>query len=616
MSSFNLHGVSVSNGIAIGKAHLISNALLEVVHFQLNANETLKEIKRLSNAINEVKKDLLKIKKQLKNNSSEEFLAFIDTHLMILNDKNLSEKSKKIISKDKCNAEWALKKQMDFIINKFEQIEDEYIKERKNDVIQVVERILKVLLGHPNQTNQINNESSTILVAHDISPADALQFKKHQYAAFLTDVGGSTSHTAILARSLNIPSIVALQNARSLIKNNEQIIVDGNQGIVIINPSKDILEEYQDRQNLWKIEQKKLTKIKNIQCKTLNNERIELLANIEVPSDITSVNKNKASGIGLFRTEFLFMNRKELPDEEEQFKIYRSVVRAMKDKTVVIRTLDSGADKLTSADTAISSNPALGLRAIRLCLSEPQLFNIQLKAILRASKFGKIKILIPMLSSLPELRQTKLLIERAKQSLDNKKILYDRKIKIGGMIEVPAVAINADIFADELDFISIGTNDLIQYTLAIDRTDDRLSHLYNSLHPAVLKLINLTIKAGEKYGKEVSICGEMAGDPKLTRLLLGMGLKHFSMHPSRILSVKKQVLNSNTQKLKASSARVLREKESENIETLIQKINLAINDLKKDYSVIEKKLSNIDKKLEKSRVEKIFPKFQEVYKNE
>ena len=573
MSSFNLHGVSVSNGIAIGKAHLISNALLEVVHFQLNANETLKEIKRLSNAINEVKKDLLKIKKQLKNNSSEEFLAFIDTHLMILNDKNLSEKSKKIINKDKCNAEWALKKQMDFIINKFEQIQDEYIKERKNDVIQVVERILKVLLGHPNQTNHINNESTTILVAHDISPADALQFKKHQYAAFLTDVGGSTSHTAILARSLNIPSIVALQNARSLIKNNEKIIVDGNQGIVIINPSKDILEEYQYRQNLWKIEQKKLTKIKNIQCKTLNNERIELLANIEVPSDIASVNKNKASGIGLFRTEFLFMNRKELPDEEEQFKIYKSVVKAMKDKTVVIRTLDSGADKLTSADTVISSNPALGLRAIRLCLSEPQLFNIQLKAILRASKFGKIKILIPMLSSLPELRQTKLLIERAKQSLDNKKILYDRKIKIGGMIEVPAVAINADIFADELDFISIGTNDLIQYTLAIDRTDDRLSHLYNSLHPAVLKLINLTIKAGKKYGKEVSICGEMAGDPKLTRLLLGMGLKHFSMHPSRILSVKKQVLNSNTQKLKASSARVLKEKESENIETLIQKIN-------------------------------------------
>ncbi len=573
MSSFNIHGVPVSNGIAIGKAHLISNALLEVVHYQLNKHEVPNEIKRLTRAINEVRKDLLKIKKQLQKDSPEEFSAFIDTHLMILADKNFSEKPKRIISKDSCNAEWALKKQMDFFVSKFEQIKDEYIKERKDDVIQVVERILKVLLGHPNQANQIKKESSTILVAHDISPADALQFKKHQYAAFLTDMGGATSHTAILAKSLNIPSIVALQNARSLIKNNEQIIVDGNQGIVIINPSKDILEEYQVRQNLWAIEQKKLSKIKNIQCKTLNNEKIELLANIEVPGDISSVKDNRASGIGLFRTEFLFMNRKELPNEEEQFEIYKSVAKSMKDKTVVIRTLDSGADKLTSADTTISSNPALGLRAIRLCLSEPQLFNIQLRAILRASRFGKIKMLIPMLSSLSELRQTKLLIERAKRSLSNEKILYNNNIKIGGMIEVPAVAINAEVFAQELDFLSIGTNDLIQYTLAIDRTDDRVSHLYNSLHPAILKLINITIKAGKKHNKEVSICGEMAGDSRLTKFLLGMGLRHFSMHPSRILGVKKQVLNSNTQKLKLWSAKILKTKESENIETLIQKIN-------------------------------------------
>jgi len=573
MSSFNIHGVPVSNGIAIGKAHLISNALLEVVHYQLNKHEVSNEIKRLTRAINEVRKDLLKIKKQLQKDSPEEFSAFIDTHLMILADKNFSEKPKRIISKDSCNAEWALKKQMDFFVSKFEQIEDEYIKERKDDVIQVVERILKVLLGHPNQANQIKKESSTILIAHDISPADALQFKKHQYAAFLTDMGGATSHTAILAKSLNIPSIVALQNARSLIKNNEQIIVDGNQGIVIINPSKDILEEYQVRQNLWAIEQKKLSKIKNIQCKTLNNEKIELLANIEVPGDISSVKDNRASGIGLFRTEFLFMNRKELPNEEEQFEIYKSVAKSMKDKTVVIRTLDSGADKLTSADTTISSNPALGLRAIRLCLSEPQLFNIQLRAILRASRFGKIKMLIPMLSSLSELRQTKLLIKRAKRSLSNEKILYNNNIKIGGMIEVPAVAINAEVFAQELDFLSIGTNDLIQYTLAIDRTDDRVSHLYNSLHPAILKLIDITIKAGKKHNKEVSICGEMAGDSRLTKFLLGMGLRHFSMHPSRILGVKKQVLNSDTQKLKLWAAKILKTKESENIETLIQKIN-------------------------------------------
>ena len=573
MSSFNIHGVSVSNGIAIGKANLISNALFEVVRYEITNREIPNEIKRLTRAIDSVRKDLLRIKKQLQKESSEEFSAFIDTHLMILADKNFSEKPKIIINDDNCNAEWALKKQMDFFVDKFEKIKDEYIKERKNDVIQVVERILKVLLGHPRQANQVSNESSAILVAHDISPADALQFKKHRYAAFLTDMGGSTSHTAILARSLNIPSIVALQNARSLIKNNEQIIVDGNQGIVIVNPSKDILEEYQVRQNIWGIEQKKLSKIKNIKCKTLNNENIELLANIEVPDDIKSVKENGASGIGLFRTEFLFMNRKELPNEEEQFEIYKSVVKAMSGKTVVIRTLDSGADKLTSADTTISSNPALGLRAIRLCLSEPQLFNIQLRAILKASHFGKIKILIPMLSSLSELRQTKLLIERAKKSLRNEKISYDRYIKIGGMIEVPAVAINAEAFAQELDFLSIGTNDLIQYTLAIDRTDDRVSHLYNSLHPAILKLINLTIKAGNKYNKEVSICGEMAGDSKLTKLLLGMGLKHFSMHPSRILSVKKQVLNSDTQKLAALSSKVLKTKESEIIETLIRKIN-------------------------------------------
>ena len=573
MSSFNIHGVPVSNGIAIGKAHLISNALLEVVHYQLDEQEVPIEIKRLGRAINEVRKDLLKIKKQLLKDSSEEFSAFIDTHLMMLDDKNFSEKPIKIIVEDSCNAEWALKKLIDFFISKFDQVNDEYIKERKNDVIQVIERILKVLLGYPNQLNQTNKESSKILVAHDISPADALQFKNHQYAAFITDMGGSTSHTAILARSLNIPSIVALQNARDLIKNNEQIIVDGNQGIVIINPSKDILEEYLVRQNLWGIEQKKLSKIKNVACKTLNNEEIELLANIEVPGDIESVKFNRASGIGLFRTEFLFMNRKELPNEEEQFEIYKALVKSMKGKTVVIRTLDSGADKLTSADTTISSNPALGLRAIRLCLSEPQLFNIQLRAILKASRFGKIKILIPMLSSLSELRQTKLLIQRAKKSLSNERILFDDDIKIGGMIEVPAVAINADAFAQELDFLSIGTNDLIQYTLAIDRTDDRVSHLYNSLHPAILKLINITIKAGKKYNKEVSICGEMAGDSKLTKLLLGMGLRHFSMHPSRILSVKKQVLNSNTQKLEVWSAKILKTKESENIETLIQKIN-------------------------------------------
>jgi phosphotransferase system enzyme I (PtsI) len=572
MTSFNLHGIQVSNGIAIGKAYLISNALLEVVRYQISKKEISAEITRFTKGINEVKRDLSEIKKRLQKGSTKEFESFINTHIILLTDKNISEKPKQIIVDEQCNAEWAIKKQMDFIISRFDKIEDQYIKERKYDVIQLVERIIKALLGHPSQSSLIKNEDKTILVAHDISPADALQFKKHKYAAFITDGGGSTSHTAILARSLDIPSIAGLQNARKLIKNNENIIVDGNKGIVIINPSSNILKEYQLQQSAWKLEREKLSTIKKIKCETLDNEKINLLANIEVPDDLASVKDNNASGIGLFRTEFLFMNRKDLPNENEQYKIYKSVAQAMKNKTVIIRTLDSGAGKNISADKKNSENPALGLRSIRLCLSEPQIFNVQLRAILRASSSGNIRILIPMLSSIPELKQTKLLIERAKQSLRNEKILFNEKIAIGGMIEVPAVAINAEIFAKELDFLSIGTNDLIQYTLATDRTDESVSHLYNSLHPAVLKLIEFTIKAGKKFNKEVAICGEMAGDDKLTMLLIGMGLRNFSMHPARILPVKKQVLNSNSRSLKRAVNKILKSSEPEKIEFLVQSL--------------------------------------------
>ncbi|MGE4597436.1 MAG: phosphoenolpyruvate--protein phosphotransferase [Methylophilaceae bacterium] len=572
MTSFNLHGIQVSNGIAIGKAYLISNALLEVVRYQISKKEISAEITRFTKGINEVKRDLSEIKKRLQKGLTKEFESFINTHIILLTDKNISEKPKQIIVDEQCNAEWAIKKQMDFIISRFDEIEDQYIKERKYDVIQLVERIIKALLGHPSQSSLIKNEDKTILVAHDISPADALQFKKHKYAAFITDGGGSTSHTAILARSLDIPSIAGLQNARKLIKNNENIIVDGNRGIVIINPSSNILKEYQLQQSAWKLEREKLSTIKKIKCETLDNEKINLLANIEVPDDLASVKDNNASGIGLFRTEFLFMNRKDLPNENEQYKIYKSVAQAMKNKTVIIRTLDSGAGKNISADKKNSENPALGLRSIRLCLSEPQIFNVQLRAILRASSSGNIRILIPMLSSIPELKQTKLLIERAKQSLRNEKILFNEKIAIGGMIEVPAVAINAEIFAKELDFLSIGTNDLIQYTLATDRTDESVSHLYNSLHPAVLKLIEFTIKAGKKFNKEVAICGEMAGDDKLTMLLIGMGLRNFSMHPARILPVKKQVLNSNSRSLKRAVNKILKSSEPEKIEFLVQSL--------------------------------------------
>jgi phosphoenolpyruvate-protein phosphotransferase (PTS system enzyme I) len=572
MVSFNIHGVPVSNGIAIGMAHLISNALLEVVRIGIDSNNIKPEITRFKKSLRMVNGELKRIKSQLTIESNSQFIPFIDTHLMLLNDKSISEDPIRIIQKEKCNAEWAIKIILDTLVEKFNQIEDPYIRERKHDVVQVAERIIKALLGRQKQKTKYKNESSVILVAHDISPADALQFKNHKYGAFITEVGGANSHTAILARSLNIPSIVAAKNARKLIKNNDTIIVDGNQGIVIVNPTVLILNEYLSKQNLWEIEQKKLNKIRNIKCRNLGNETISLLANIEVPKDIKSVKYNNADGIGLFRTEFLFMNRPDLPNEEEQFKIYKSVTKSMGKLPVVIRTLDSGADKnITNNNNNLTS--ALGLRAIRLCLSEPHLFNTQLKAILRASAFGNIKILIPMLSSLQELRQTKMLIERAKQSLLNLNLKFNDKIQIGGMIEVPAVAINAEAFAKELDFLSIGTNDLVQYTLAIDRADDSVSHLYNSLHPAVLRLIDNTIKAGIKYNKEVSICGEMAGDPKLTKLLLGMGLKIFSMHPASLLVVKQQVLSSDPITIKKKANRILRSSEPDNIEKLLQDIN-------------------------------------------
>ncbi len=581
MSSFSIHGVGVSSGIAIGKAHLISNALLEVVHYQLPKHLIEDEIKRFGDAVTTVKHDLEIIRGQLPKNSPAELASFISTHLVMLADKSLSEVPKDLIRNEQCNAEWAIKQQMDDIVEQFDAIEDEYLRERKHDVIQVVERVIKVLLGHPNQSfgqaQQSNKqkENATILVAHDISPADAIQFKQHQFAAFITDVGGVTSHTAILARSLNIPSIVALQRARDLIDDGEWIIVDGGQGVVIVNPSKEILAEYELRQEQWQIEQQKLKRIKTTKSVTMDGTVIELFANIEVPEDVTAVKTSSATGIGLYRTEFLFMNRREMPDEEEQFLAYKKVVEAMPGLPVTIRTLDLGADKQMNPDMESDcANPALGLRAVRLCLAEPQIFNTQMRALLRASHYGNIKILIPMLSTLSELRQTRLILERAKLSLRKQNTPFNENIELGGMIEVPAAAINANAFARELDFLSIGTNDLIQYTLAIDRTDDAVAHLYNPLHPAVLRLIAITLEAGAKLGKPVSICGEMAGDAKLTKLLLGMGLRQFSMHPSNVLSVKQQVLQSNSAKLSSAARKIMNNDEIEKIELLVSKINL------------------------------------------
>jgi len=573
--SFTMHGIGVSSGIAIGHAHLVSHALIEVAHYQVPKTLIPQEIERFEQAIQTVKQDLEIVRQQLPERAPAELSAFLNTHLMILADHSLSDAPKAIIISEQCNAEWALKQKMDELVTQFDKIDDEYLRERKHDVVQVVERIIKVLLGHPREVALKEASSPTILVAHDLSPADAIQFKQHKFGAFITDVGGATSHTAILARSLNIPSIVALQKARDLVRDGELIIVDGHQGVVIVNPDKSTLEEYKLRQEQWELEQQKLKRLKLNKAITLDGTAIELHANIEVPEDVAQVRAAGATGIGLYRTEFLFMNRQEMPDEEEQFIAYRKVAEDMKGLPVTIRTLDLGADKEMNPDTARScTNPALGLRAIRLCLSEPQIFHTQLRAILRASHYGNIKILIPMLSSVTELRQSIVLLERAKQSLRTQKIDFKEDIEIGGMIEIPAAALCAEAFAKELDFLSIGTNDLIQYSLAIDRTDDAVSHLYNPLHPAILQLIEMTIRAGTKLSKPVSICGEMAGDAKLTRLLLGLGLRQFSMHPSNILTVKRQILQSDLAKINPGARKILGTQDIDRIEPLVQKLNL------------------------------------------
>jgi phosphotransferase system enzyme I (PtsI) len=411
------------------------------------------------------------------------------------------------------------------------------------------------------------------MVAHDLSPSDMVLFKRHDFAGFITDLGGTTSHTAILARSLSLPSVMALHNARALIQEGDWLIVDGVAGVVIVNPDASILDEYRLRRNQWHLEQKKLRRLKTSPSATLDGLEVELQANIDLPTDVTLALGENASGIGLFRSEFLFLNRDDLPSEDEQFEAYRFVAREMVGRCVVIRTLDVGADKSVRWLHETSVNPALGRRAIRLCLAEPQIFLAQVRALLRASHYGQIKILLPMLASLTELDQALALIAAARAMLRVEGIPFDEATPVGGMIEVPAAALAAEWFARKLDFLSLGTNDLIQYTLAIDRTDDTVAHLYDPLHPSVLALINHTLKVGRKQGKPVSVCGEMAGDPKLTRLLLGLGLTRFSMHPAHILTVKQQVMHSHVGNLAIQARKLLRAGRPERIQEYLEQIN-------------------------------------------
>jgi phosphotransferase system enzyme I (PtsI) len=572
--NFVLHGSSVASGITIGHAHLVSSARLEVAHYHIAEEAVPAEIFRFDAAIARAKQELAMLEGRMPEDAPAEFGAFINLHRMILEDSSLSHAPRELIRERRCNAEWALVQQMETLVEQFEAMEDPYLRERKGDIQQVVERVLKALMGDkaPAQP-QLSEEHKLIVVAHDLSPADMILFKRHEYGGFVTDVGGVTSHTAIVARSLNIPALVGLHHARHMIREGELLIVDGTQGVLIVDPDPIVLAEYRLRQSQHEIEKKTLGRLKSTPAATLDGAAVELFANIELPQDLDEVHESGAQGIGLFRTEFLFMNRKDLPSEDEQYEAYREVAKAMGSRPVVIRTLDVGADKALAGDSALMPNPALGLRAIRYCLSEPQMFLAQLRAILRASRHGRVRILLPMVAHVHEVEQALAFIEQAKQQLDEKGVPYDKGIEVGGMIEIPAAALALPMFMKRLDFLSLGTNDLIQYTLAIDRTDDAVAHLYDPLHPAVLHLVAHVIQTATRGDVPVAVCGEMAGDLALTRLLLGFGLRNFSMHPAQLPAIKERVLRTNLADAQPLAQKVLRSADPVKTRELIAKLN-------------------------------------------
>jgi phosphotransferase system enzyme I (PtsI) len=572
--SFTLHGIAVSSGIAIGHAHLVTHTSLEVAHYVLPKQLLAEEIARFDAALLATRNEFVSLRSNRPAYAAAEFDAFLELHQMILDDPLLSVAPREMIAKEYCNAEWALKTQTETLVAQFDGFEDAYLRERQTDVKQVAERLLKQLLGQPgHQPPAARHDVETILVAHDLSPADLIQFKPHQYAAFITDVGGATSHTAIVARGLNTPCVVGLHNARILIREDDLLILDGEQGVLIVNPDKLILAEYKLRQSAIELERKKLKRLRTARANTLDGTVIDLHANIEKPDDIAEVKENGATGIGLFRSEFLFLNRDKLPDEEEQFEAYRAVAAGMEGQPVTIRTFDLGGDKQLNGTKRVANNPALGLRAIRFCLAEPQLFSTQIRALLRATHYGNVKILIPMLSGGSELNQTLQFIDATKQRLDDEGIPYDREVKIGGMIEIPAAALALGVFVKKLDFLSIGTNDLIQYTLAIDRTDEEVAHLYDPLHPAVLRLLAHIIGTSNRLNVPISVCGEMAGELTYTRLLLGFGLRQFSMFSAQVPSIKQRVLTTSLPEISTLTQKILRSDDPMKIRELLDRLN-------------------------------------------
>ncbi|WP_188709666.1 phosphoenolpyruvate--protein phosphotransferase [Polaromonas eurypsychrophila] len=581
--TFSVHGLAVSRGIAIGRAVLVASSRADVAHYFIDAARTAEEIQRLRVARDAVSEEITRVQRDLPKDAPHELSALLDVHLMLLQDEQLISGVKHWINDRLYNAEWALTTQYEIIARQFDDMEDEYLRERKADLEQVVERILGYMKGvaspvlpaapaaasrQPRAQDLLLDDTMDVplvLVAHDISPADMLQFKQSLFVGFATDVGGKTSHTAIVARSLDIPAVVGARSASQLIEQDDWVIIDGDAGVLIVDPSPIILAEYGFKQRQGELERQRLNRLIHTAALTLDGHKVELLANIEMPEDTVGAVKVGAAGVGLFRSEFLFMGRTgRLPDEQEQYLAYRKAVEGMNGLPVTIRTVDIGSDKpldrLVGKTQDGQLNPALGLRAIRWSLADPPMFLTQLRAILRAAAHGPVNLLVPMLAHGSEIRQTLSLLDFARATLDNKGIAYG-PVQLGAMIEIPAAALTLKLFLKYFDFLSIGTNDLIQYTLAIDRADEAVAHLYDPCHPAVLRLIADTIAECNAQGKGVSVCGEMAGDVTMTRLLLGLGLRSFSMHPSQILAVKQQVLRADAGKLTPWAAQVLASEE-------------------------------------------------------
>lgn len=559
----SLFGAGIGRGIAIGQAYVLKNSDIDIQRLVVEAEDIPAEIRRFKKAVIATERQYKTVLRKLPKDAPKESAAFINAHMMMLRDPLLVDESIKIIRRDHVNAEFAVEEQAGNLIKVFENMQDAYLRNKKTDVRHITNRLLRNLMGivsHTLEEQEDEEIQGRIIVGKDLSPAETMFIKERKVVAFVTDLGSQISHTSIVARSLKLPAVVGLHGSSRYINEDDLLIVDGMRGIIILNPGTRVLREYKALQRHIRQREKDLEQLTRKASKTADGKRVQLLANIETAAELKEVKRVNAAGIGLYRTEYLYMNRRSAPTEEEQLKAYKKIISGLDGKPIVIRTLDIGGDKQLDFNypQKASSESPLGLRAVRLCLNNMDIFKPQLRAILRASALGKVAIMIPMVSSFDEITQTLNIIKQTKAELKRENLAYDPRIKIGGMIEVPAAAIMADVFARKLDFLSIGTNDLIQYTLAIDRVDDAVNYLYDPTHPAVLSLISMVIKAGEKAGIPVSLCGEMAGNIKYTRLLLALGLKNFSMDATYLLAVKEKILATDTRKLQKRVRKILK----------------------------------------------------------